>query len=141
MSNNIDGKATKIDVGTIVYKKVVVEHKKKRCQWGCCVVDEYLYAVAKLEVLEGGFIPFRLCWNDASINNNKKGRVAKVKVLSITDDNGSAVETAFSHWSPSFVYKVDAEIVPHEFESDEFAICAPGIHCYLLEADAWAHNF
>jgi hypothetical protein len=81
--------------------------------------------IVKLEVLEGGFIPY-------SGNPTRKGRVASAKVLEITTLEGAPFEgNCFSSHDNNFKYVVGSIVKPvRDFNADPEVICTSGIHVF-----------
>ncbi len=126
-----------ISVGTVVYKKVVVGTEEKLCTCGCgSMIDQYIYGIATLEVVEPGFI----CRVESG---NRKGRVAAAKVISIVNmDTDDEVTEAKSYYNGKFKYAVGETVRPEvEFNTDTSYTCTSGIHCFLNREDAENYEF
>lgn len=134
-----------IPVGTVVYKKVYVDGEDTPCGCGCKIKFKKEVIVAKKEaivamtVLEPGFIADSE-FNTPDIDNyHQKGRVRKAAVLSITNLDGSALDTdsdIISMHDKTFKYAVDAVVEPRLPFDEQNVACANGIHCFLTREQA-----
>ena len=118
---------TPINVGQIVYKKVLSDDLNRTCRCGCGTVQSVM-CVATLEVLEGGFIA-DYDNKEGHYNSLHKGRVASAKVLSIVStDDPTHVQNGYSVHNGFFKYVV-GETVSERLDPTNTA-CASGIHCF-----------
>ena len=57
-------------------------------------------------------------------------------MLSITDVNGKAFETACSSYDKSFMYTVGETVEVADFDENRWEECASGIHFFITRAEA-----
>ena len=66
----------------------------------------------------------------------RKCRCDKAVVTSITDENGSPVESAKSSHDQHFIYRVGETVTPDGFDEDRWDECSHGIHFFITAAEA-----
>lgn len=72
----------------------------------------------------------------------RKCRVSKAKVVSITTLDGKPLnKNAYSFFSRSFVYKVGKTVEVKNFNTNRWAECAPGIHCFITRDEAVQYRY
>ena len=99
---------------------------------------------------EGSFIGFKKCRNDLIVKleipadalrcsaTGRKCRCSKAKVLSITNVDGSDVDTdtAASKYDKSFIYKVGETVEVPSFDTNRWNECSAGIHFFITRQEA-----
>lgn len=99
---------------------------------------------------EGSFIGFKKCRNDLIVKleipadalrcsaTGRKCRCSKAKVLSITNVDGSDVDThtVASKYDESFIYKVGETVEAPSFNADRWNECSAGIHFFITRQEA-----
>lgn len=99
---------------------------------------------------EGSFIGFKKCRNDLIVKleipadalrcsaTGRKCRCSKAKVLSITNVDGSDVDTdtVASKYDKSFIYKIGETVEAPSFNTDRWHECSAGIHFFITRQEA-----
>lgn len=97
---------------------------------------------------EGEFVGWKKCFGrklvkllipaDARRSSalGKRCRCDRAQVLDITDMNGNHMETAFSSYDHSFIYRKGETVSVPDFDEDRFNECAPGIHFFMDKMSA-----
>ena len=98
---------------------------------------------------EGSFISWKKCSDDIIVKllipddakrssaTGRKCRADKAVVLAMYDSNGNAVDTAYSMFDKSFVYKVGETVKPEKcFDDNRWNECGSGIHFFITREEA-----
>lgn len=78
-------------------------------------------------------------------NRKRKCRASEAKVIAMYNKDGTKLAdhfVAFSGWDCNFKYKVGTTVKPrYSFEESRSAVCASGIHFFMLRKDAERYDF
>lgn len=99
---------------------------------------------------EGSFIGFKKCRSDLIVKleipadalrcsaAGRKCRCSKAKVLSITNVDGSDVDTdtVASKYDKSFIYKIGETVEVPNFDTNRWNECSAGIHFFITRQEA-----
>ena len=128
--------------------------------YGANLYGANLYRVKNLSLPlacpeKGSFIGYKQCRANLIVEleipadalrssaTTRKCRCSKVKVVSITNLNGSKSEhtEATSKKDSSFVYKVGETVEVPNFDTNRWNECAPGIHFFITRQEAVEYQY